>query len=281
MTVPEQVADESEVFVNKWLSVEHWHRLLLLFESPALRRQRSLVEALGHELRGCALDSSEARVSTAKLGWWMQEWQQLANGVPRHPLTRGLLQAAGAEIDAEAGGQWIAAAANLASDEVDGDLPARQGRWLDFSRAQATATQPWLPLPLDSDAGVHALSLQIERLPAAAADLRRGRLPLPLSALARAGMTRAELGSELEATANAISGHAAQLGQALTGAGNGVCDPYRRMQAALARLLAAAIARNGASAWSGVRALPHFRAAFAVWRARRMTSVTGRDSPGC
>lgn len=281
MAVGRQAADESEVFVDKWLSVEHWHRLLLLFEGPDLRRKRSLVETLGYELRGCALDSSDARVSAAKLGWWLQEWQHLANGVPRHPLSCALLQDAGAGIDAAAGGQWIAAAANLASDEIDGDLEARQRRWLDFTRAQAKATRPWLPVESSLDAGAHALSLQIERLPAAAADLRRGRLPLPLSALARAGMTRAELGSEPAAAANAIAGHAADLQQALSEAGSVVRDPYRRMQAALARLLAAAVAKNGARAWSGMRTLPRFRAAFAVWRARRMTSVTGRDSPAC
>ena len=271
MTVEASVA-----FVEKWLEREPWHRLLLLFEPTSIRQRLGLVEALGHELRSAALDSTDAGVAEAKLSWWAQEWQQLAEGRPRHPLTQALHGVAEATIDSDDGAEWIESALALADDRADADLAGCRQRWQRYACAQIQAIRPWLSGASDDAAGL-SLSLLVERLPNVAVDLERGRLSLPLSSLAEAGLTRAELGRDPTLAARALAVHATALHQALSVVADSVHSPYRRTQAVLARVLAARVTRRAQLAWSGGRPLPRLRAVFAVWRARRMTSVTGSD----
>lgn len=269
--------EAADAFIDKWLQAEPWHRLLLLFEPASQRRLRCLVESLGYELRSAALDSSDARVGSAKLGWWLQEWQRLAQGLPSHPLTQALATAGTISASAEAGARWIAAAAALAEDTVDTDLDAARRRLATYCSSQHTATATLFSVADDDDAGAegHALALLAERLPMAAKDLARGRLPVSLSVLAESGLTRSELGRDEAATAAVIAAQARALHGPLHAIVARLSCPYRRSQAALARLLVAGVARDGRAAWDGQHRLPPLRSVFAVWRARRMTFVTG------
>lgn len=262
------IRDDSDHFVAKWLDAEPWHRLLLVFESPANRRARRLIEALGHELRGTALDSSDARVVAARLGWWMEEWQQLAAGTPRHPVTIALASIADQPIAAQAGAAWVDAATALAIDASDPTTPARIERWQRYTQAQAAASQSWLRAS-GGDAAVHAASLLVERIGMRQADLKAGRLPVPLDVLARHGLTRSQFVDDDAATARALADYAGDLALSLGRSSAASAGSYRRAQAALARLRARGIAPTAASAASGAARLPPLRSAFAAWRAFR------------
>lgn len=262
---------DADAFVGKWLAAEPWHRLLLLFEPAGLRAPRRLFEALGFELRQAALAASDPRVTAAKLGWWAQEWQALAAGTPRHPLTRALAAVAPLPGSAEAGGlAWLQAAAALGQGNDDATPAQRLARWQAFALAQAEAGAPWLPAPHATDARAHGLALLAESLPGLAAPAAAGHLVLPLSALAAQGLVRADLRASPPppALAAALAGFAGELsGQIpplLADSGG-----YRRGQLLLAGRLLAAIAASPAAAWQGARTPPGPGAALALWRSRR------------
>lgn len=252
-------------FVAKWLAAEPWHRLLLVFESPSRWATRTALEGIGFELRQAALNSSDPRVAEAKLGWWAQEWIHVADSTGRHPLSRLLPAVSGPGL-IEQGRRWVAAALELASDASVVDLDDLLGRWQRFADAQAALSSHWLP-----DAGpvssrrAHAIALLAEHLPNARYELERGRLPLPLSVLARHGLTRSRLREGDASVAAAVADHAGELIARSVACGHN-SDAYRRRQLALARVLLGRVVRRPAEAWSGDRRLPPLKALWAVWR---------------
>jgi phytoene synthase len=261
--------DDSAHFVAKWLEAEPWHRLLLVFESQERRRARQLIEALGYELRHTALDSSDARVVAAKIGWWLDEWRLLAAGTPRHPLTIALAAIATGPITAQAGSVWIGAAARLADDVSDMNLQARIGRWQVYTQAQAEASIRWLPVASD-EARCHAAVLLMERIAHAQADLEKGRLPVPLDVMAGQSLTRMQLAQAGTETDSVWVAYADRLADTLRP--SILPDPgrYRRAQAAVSNLRASWIRRNPQRTGRQRERLPPLRSAFAVWRAFRL-----------
>lgn len=255
-------------FIEKWLAAEPWHRLLLSFESAQTRTLRTLLECIGFELRATALDSSDPRVATTKLGWWREEWQRLSAGEPRHPLTLELARIRSQPVDAQAGARWIDAAWRLAADVSDADLRARWQRWQDFTQAQSAA------VAIDADTHdigrTHALALIAERLLHWRVDLAHGRLPLPLNLAAGTGLDRAGLAVDSAQSRVALGDYAEALAEvAAEEAGIASASSYRRAQLALARLRAGQFQRLPALAWGEAPPLPRLRSAFAVWRAYR------------
>ncbi len=256
-------------FVAKWLAAEPWHRLLAVFDNGPQHRSRQWLEALGHELRQVVLTASDPAVTAAKLGWWREEWQALAAGQPRHPLTQALFATPHADIDAAAGAPWIAAAFALADGDADPDTASRQRRWQRFGQAQARAGSPWLGEPRAGDADLHALTLMAERLPELADERDHGRLPFPLSVLASAGITRDRLHDDEQAIAVMLSSYADELAVRMTQAVSLPASPYRRGQAALAQRLLTHARTAPAALWSGQRPPLRARSAWSVWRAWR------------
>ncbi len=256
-------------FVDKWLVAEPWHRLLAVFDNGPQRRSRQWLEALGYEFRQVALTASDPAVTAAKLGWWREEWRALAAGRPRHPLTLALHTAPHADIDLAAAGQWIAAAFTLADVDADPDTGSRHGRWQRFTQAQAGASRAWLGEPHAGDADVHALALLAERLPALSAEREHGRLPLPLSRLASAGITRHRLYDNADRLATMLSSYADELAMRIAQAIGTPASPYRRGQAALAQRLLAHTRAAPAAIWAGQRPPLRARAVWSVWRAWR------------
>lgn len=257
-------------FVDKWLAAEPWHRLLLVFERTLQREPRRLLESVGYELRAAALDSSDPRVAATKLGWWADEWRSLAADQPRHPLIIALRSIARGTIDAQAGSAWIAAAAALAESDGDADLSARRARWQRYAQAQVVAGQAWLDAR-DADPRMHADALLVERALHLNIDLARGRLPVPLNALAKAGATRSQLATGEKEAQHALTAYMNELADTLVldRSEMGQVSRYRRAQAALARVRADQLRRDPASAWTGVRPLPAWRSALNVWRVSR------------
>lgn len=253
-------------FVEKWLTAEPWHRLLLVFEPSATRPVRTLLECIGFELRQAALTLSDPRLVQVKLDWWLQEWAQFAAGSPRHPLTVALPMLAD-EALVERGQRWVLAAAALAHEDSDADASGLITRWQGFADAQATLSSMWLPGEDAGAATLHALALTAEQLPCTASELERGRLPLPLSILARHGLTRSRLREDGAAAADALADHARALLDFLPDS-SGQVTGYRSRQAALASLRLQTTIRTPARTWSGDLRLPPLRALWAAWRGR-------------
>ncbi len=256
-------------FVAKWLAAEPWHLLLAVFDTGPLHRPRQWLEALGHEFRQVALTASDPAVTAAKLGWWREEWRALTDGQPRHPLSQALFAATHTSIDAAAGAQWIAAAFALADIDADPDTDSRCQRWQRFTRAQAAASSAWLGEPREGDVDLHALNLLAERLPESADERDHGRLPLPLSALAGAGVTRDRLYEDEHRLTTMLSSYADELATRMVHAVSRPASPYRRGQAALAQRLLAHTRAAPAAVWSGQRPPLRVRSVWSVWRAWR------------
>ncbi len=253
-----------QAFVDKWLASEPWHRLLLVFEPSTTRTRRAALEGIGFELRQAALTRSDPRVVAVKLEWWLQEWTVLAEGAPRHPLTRALPPCRRESLP-DLGAAWVQATLGLASEDSEPDLDGLLARWQRFADAQAAVAACWLPAP--ASPALHAFALAVEQLPQAAAELGRGRLPLPLSLLARHGGTRATLRDDPATAAAVIADHA----RALLSATPPVppdAENYRRRQAALARLRLRTAIRDPQATWAGDLRLPPLRALWSAWRAR-------------
>jgi phytoene synthase len=71
--------------------------------------------ALLEELRECAFELSDPRVTAVKAGWWAEELDGVARGAARHPLTRALVRC---------GGPWGGVGAALLAVSHDDAPPA-------------------------------------------------------------------------------------------------------------------------------------------------------------
>lgn len=151
--------------------------------------------ALLDELRECAFELSDPRVTAVKAGWWAEELDGVARGAARHPVTRVLVRS---------GGPWRGIGdALLAVAGDDAPSPDREGALA----ALRHLAEPLVALerhlfqsqgdvePLSRTLAVHWLRLRLER-GLEAPD--RGRVPLSL--FARHGLRREQVaGPEADA----------------------------------------------------------------------------------
>lgn len=71
------------------------HRAAVGFVPIASRPVYMAWVALLEELRECAFELSDPRVTAVKSGWWAEELDGVARGAARHPLTRALVRCGG------------------------------------------------------------------------------------------------------------------------------------------------------------------------------------------
>jgi len=144
--------------------------------------------ALLEELRECAFELSDPRVTAAKAGWWAEELDGVARGAARHPLTRALVRQ---------GGPWAGlgdALLTIASDDspapdAEGAIAALRPLAEPLVRLESHLFGAMSDLEGPACAlAVHWLRLRLER-GLEAAD--RGRVPLVL--FARHGLRREQL----------------------------------------------------------------------------------------
>jgi phytoene synthase len=62
----------------------------LLYAPRARQRQLALIEALRGEIARVPANCSNPAIAATKLAWWREELARLADGAPRHALTRAL-----------------------------------------------------------------------------------------------------------------------------------------------------------------------------------------------
>ncbi len=184
-------------FIDKWLAVQPQQRVALAFVDGRQYPGHIALAALEQELLAAAYGIREPQVAVAKLNWWAEELSGAATSGGRHPLTQVIFDDERAHaIDGE---RWLAPVlAAMAQLE--------QGTAADFS-AQIVAAEPlhgalaaletawWFGPEASAERAsrVAALNHLLYALLRLQTDAERDRLPLPMSRMARYGLSRAQL----------------------------------------------------------------------------------------
>jgi Squalene/phytoene synthase. len=208
----------TQSYVDKWLAIQPQQRIALGFVDPAVRDERVALAAFEQELISSAYGIREPAVAAAKLQWWAEELSGAAASGGRHPLTKALFESKRARaIDPSL---WLApvlaAMAQLeqgtpsdfnaqvaASRNMHGALAALETAWWFGARASS-----------DAAAEIATLSHLVFALSRLEFDVDRERLPLPMSRLARHGLSRGQLKDDSPARREALK---AQLGDLAAG----------------------------------------------------------------
>ena len=77
-------------FVSKWYSREPEMQFAEVFVPTSDKLLFHVWGALLHELKHTLFELSDAHVTETKTAWWADEFQRLADGQPRHPVTQAL-----------------------------------------------------------------------------------------------------------------------------------------------------------------------------------------------
>ena len=249
---------------DKAVAREPIHRVAVGFVPAGSRPAFMAWVALLAELRECAFELSDARVTTVKAGWWTEELDGVARGAARHPLTRALVRH---------GGPWHGvgtALLEVAGDDAPAaDLEAAIAALRPLADALA-AVERALFGGAASDAAARALAIHWlrGRLEHGLDAADRGRVPLAL--FARHGLRRDQLAS---AEAESLRRDWARA----------LCDalpvPVPKRWA-YPRLLACHVDRNAlrlASSGRAVkgRAAPRFSDLWLAWRCARNAALQG------
>ncbi|MBV8146359.1 MAG: squalene/phytoene synthase family protein [Gammaproteobacteria bacterium] len=174
-------------------------RLAWLYSSPPQRRALAALSAVEREIAGSLRPNLDHEVAHARLGWWREECERTARGLPRHPLTRELgavfADAAGFEPLGALVGLVDTVAWDLARATFDtrAELTHFCERWsaaLIVPLTQLAAAAASASTSASASASVEGLALgtslrEIELLLALASDARAGRLRVPLDELGR------------------------------------------------------------------------------------------------
>lgn len=195
-------------FIDKWLAVQPQQRIALVFVDGRRYPGHVALAALEQELLGAAYGIREPQVAAAKLNWWAEELAGAAASGGRHPLTQVLFDDARAHvIGADA---WLApvlAAMAQLEQGTAADLPAQLHAAMPLHGALATLETAWwygAEASPERAAQVATLNHLLHALLRLEQDAERDRLPLPMSRLARHGLSRAQLRAPGEARQQAI-----------------------------------------------------------------------------
>ncbi|QWT20894.1 squalene/phytoene synthase family protein [Bacillus sp. NP157] len=209
-------------YVDKWLAIQPQQRVALGFVDPAVRDERVALAALEQELISSAYGIREPAVAAAKLQWWAEELSGAAASGGRHPLTKALFASARARtIGAQ---RWIdpvlAAMAQL-EQGTPSDFAAQVAASRNMHGALAALENAWwfgADAPSDAAARIATLSHLVFALSRLEFDADRERLPLPMSRLARHGLSRGQLKDDSPARREAIKAQLDELAAGLRAA---------------------------------------------------------------
>ncbi|MFC5437951.1 phytoene synthase [Rhodanobacter umsongensis] len=205
-------------FIDKWLAVQPQQRVALVFVDGRRYPGHVALAALEQELLGAAYGIREPQVAAAKLNWWAEELAGAAASGGRHPLTQVLFDDERAHV--LGGDLWLApvlAAMAQLEQGTAADFAAQLDAAMPLHGALAALETAWWygaaasPAQAAQVATLNHLLYALLRLEH---DAERDRLPLPMSRLARHGLSRAQLRSVGEARQQAVK---AQLDDLLAG----------------------------------------------------------------
>ena len=198
-------------------------------------------EALKQEWLDAAYAIRAPNVAATKLQWWAEELQRAHSGQPRHPLTQAVFaDACAREIPLPDWHRVVHAALSQLETPPPADFPSQLEQAATLHGAIARAeTALWF--------GSGASAQRAEKLAAvqrAVAALRNlpmevdyGRTPLPMSLLARHGLSQTALIQDSPARRAALRDQAGELLRAIEEAARlpGPLGPFRGLQARLDR----------------------------------------------
>ncbi len=184
--------DAFACFEQKWLNAYPENAVVAVFLPAAQRQSTQAFGCLVHELNDTVFRVREPQVATTKLAWWRQELVDAAVGRARHPVTQTLF--ADARVRAADVGLWPAladAASNLIGKPSASTLAILLERHEPYFRA-ITRVEAVLFCSTDANIDANAALWTISHLLHEFASLPQAteQLPLPLSLLARYGLTR-------------------------------------------------------------------------------------------
>jgi phytoene synthase len=164
--------------------------------------------ALEQELLGAAYGIREPQVALAKLNWWADELAGAAHSGGRHPLTQLLFaDQRAAQVPPE---RWLApllAAMAQLEEGTAADFPAQLAAAGQLHGALARLETAWWFGPEASPERamrIATLTHLLHALLRLEEDAERDRLPLPMTRLARYGLSRAQLRQSSVAREQAI-----------------------------------------------------------------------------
>lgn len=195
-------------YIDKWLAVQPQQRIALAFVDANRYPGHIALAAFEQELLAAAYGIREPQVAATKLSWWAEELSGAAASGGRHPLTQVLFDSDRAhEIAAE---RWVApvlAAMGQLEEGTAADFPAQiaAGSLLHGAVADLE-TAWWFGDKADSTRAsrVATLSHLLYSLLRLEEDADRDRLALPMSRLAKFGLSRSELRQATEVRNDAI-----------------------------------------------------------------------------
>lgn len=270
-------------YIDKWLAVQPQQRVALGFVHPSVRDERVALAAFEQELISSAYGIREPQVAAAKLQWWAEELSGAAASGGRHPLTKALFASPRAKaIPAQA---WLApvlaAMAQLeqgTSSDFAGQVAAARNM---HGALAALETAWWFGPEANSEAAadIATLSHLVFALSRLELDVDRERLPLPMSRLARHGLSRGQLKDDSPARRDAIKAQLDELAGGLRGAlaKGQPLSTFRGLEGrtALATARGAARAAEPFAALHKRQALTGPATAFRAWGAARQAARMG------
>ena len=195
-------------FIDKWLAVQPQQRVALVFVDGRRYPGHVALAALEQELLGAAYGIREPQVATAKLNWWAEELAGAPASGGRHPLTQVLFDDERAH--AIASDLWLApvlAAMAQLEQGTAADFAAQIEAAMPLHGALAALETAWWYGAGASSARasrVAVLNHLLYALLRLQQDADRDRLPLPMTRLARHGLSRTQLRSHGVARQQAI-----------------------------------------------------------------------------
>ena len=184
-------------YIDKWLAVQPQQRIALAFVDQNTHPGHIALAAFEQELLAAAYGIREPHVAATKLNWWAEELSGAAASGGRHPLTQVLFDSDRAhEIEAE---RWVApvlAAMGQLEEGTAADFQAQiaAGSLLHGALADLE-TAWWFGDKASSERAtrVATLSHLLYSLLRLEEDADRDRLALPMSRLAKFGLSRNQL----------------------------------------------------------------------------------------
>jgi 15-cis-phytoene synthase len=205
-------------YVDKWLAVQPQQRVALGFVPAGQRDEHTALAALEQELIATAYGIREPQVAAAKLQWWAEELSGAAASGGRHPLTKVLFGSPRARaIPAQMWIDPVLAAMAQMEQGTPSDFAAQVAAARNMHGALAALENTWWfgqGAPFEAATRVATLSHLLFALSRLELDAGHERLPLPMSRLARHGLSRGQLKQDSPERRQALK---AQLGDLQAG----------------------------------------------------------------
>jgi hypothetical protein len=178
---------ELQHFVSKWYAREPEMQFAEVFVPASEKALFPIWGALLHELKHTLFELSDSHVTDIKTAWWADEFQRLANGQPRHPITQALNN-----VDAP----WALLSSNLFSViETTSTRASNTEQAIDlllpFSNALIEIEDRVFNAKAATPKEIFAVHCLVQRLPHGLSSEDQARIPMHL--MARHGVNAAQL----------------------------------------------------------------------------------------